>query len=154
MTQLVPGDPAPDFALPDQNGTTVKLSDFQGQLVLLYFYPKADTPGCTAQSCAVRDALPNLEQLGVAALGISPDLPAKQGKFDRKYTLGFPLLSDPDHEVAELYGVWGEKSLYGKKYVGIVRSSFLIDKDGSIKHAWYKIKAGATVPNAMAALSE
>lgn len=153
MTKLAPGDPAPDFALPDQSGNTVKLSDFHGQQLLIYFYPKADTAGCTKQSCAVRDALPELGEIGVAALGISPDLPAKQGKFDKKYTLGFPLLSDPEHEVADAYGVWGEKSMYGKKYMGIIRSSFLIDKDGRVQQAWYKVSPGDTVPNALAAIS-
>lgn len=153
MARLVPGDPAPDFALPDQNGDTVKLADFQGRQLLIYFYPKADTPGCTAQACSVRDALPELGEIGVAAVGISPDASGRQNKFDKKYTLGFPLLSDPDHEVAEAYGVWGEKSLYGRKYMGIIRSSFLIGKDGSVKQAWYKISPAATVPNALAALS-
>jgi thioredoxin-dependent peroxiredoxin len=152
MAKLVPGDPAPDFALPDQNGDPVKLSDFRGREVLLYFYPKADTPGCTSQSCSVRDALPKLRELDIAAIGISPDTPKKQARFDTKYMLGFPLLSDPDHTVAEAYGVWGEKSMYGKKYMGIVRSSFLVDDEGKIRHAWYKVSPVDTVPNALAAI--
>ncbi|MGQ0678302.1 MAG: thioredoxin-dependent thiol peroxidase [Actinomycetota bacterium] len=152
MTALAPGDPAPDFRLIDQDGNTVSLAGFAGRPVLIYFYPKADTPGCTAQSCSVRDALPRLEELGVAALGISPDLPAKQNKFDRKHTLGFPLASDPDHAVADAYGVWGEKSMYGKKYMGMVRSSFLIGGDGNVIQAWYKVSPADTVPNALAVL--
>ena len=154
MATLVAGDPAPDFSLQDQSGSTVRLSDFRGRQILVYFYPKADTTGCTAQSCAVRDALPRLEELNVAAVGISPDLPAKQAKFDTKYTLGFPLLSDPDHTAAEAYGVWGEKSMYGKKYMGIIRSSFLVDSEGRIKQAWYRVRPADTVPNALTALAE
>jgi thioredoxin-dependent peroxiredoxin len=152
MARLVPGDTAPDFALTDQDGNTVKLADFEGRQLLIYFYPKADTPGCTAQSCSVRDALDDFGEIGVSAVGISPDPPGKQSKFDKKYSLGFPLLSDSNHEVAEAYGTWGEKSLYGKKYMGIIRSSFLIDKDGSVKQAWYKVGPAATVPNALDAL--
>ncbi|MGH2720014.1 MAG: thioredoxin-dependent thiol peroxidase [Actinomycetota bacterium] len=150
---LKAGDPAPDFALEDQNGKTVKLSDLRGKKVVLYFYPRADTPGCTKQSCAVRDALGTLEAYGAAAVGISPDAPRKQGRFDTKYALGFPLLADENHAVAEAYGVWAEKSMYGKTYFGIVRSSFLIDEEGRIAAAWYKVSPGATVPNAIAALS-
>lgn len=153
MAQLQPGDNAPQFVLSDQNGVTVKLSDFNGKKILLYFYPKADTPGCTKQSCSIRDALPDLAGLGIDALGISPDKPDKQKKFDGKYGLGFPLLSDPDHAVAESYGAWGEKSMYGKKYDGIIRSSFLIDETGTVIQAWYKVKPLDTVPNAEKALS-
>ncbi len=152
MAKLLTGDAAPNFSLQDQSDETVKLSDYRGRQVLLYFYPKADTPGCTTQSCSVRDALPRLEELEIAALGISPDAPKKQARFDTKYTLGFPLLSDPDHSVAEAYGVWGEKSMYGKKYMGIIRSAFLVDRDGTIKQAWYKVSPGNTVPNALAAV--
>jgi thioredoxin-dependent peroxiredoxin len=152
MPQLKPGDKAPAFALKDQRGATFKLSAFKGQKVLVYFYPKADTPGCTTQSCNVRDARPNLSKLGVAAIGISPDQPEAQQKFDAKFSLGFPLLADTDHAVAEAYGVWGEKSMYGKTYLGIVRSSFLIDEKGKIAHAWYKVSPDETVPLAIAAL--
>lgn len=152
MANLSPGDTAPGFSLIDQNGDTVSLSDFLGRRVLLYFYPKADTPGCIKQSCAVRDGLPNLDDLGVAALGISPDDPNKQRKFDNKYSLGFPLLADQNHTVADTYGAWGEKSLYGKKYMGIIRSSFLIDGEGKVEHAWYKVSPADTVPNVLAAL--
>jgi thioredoxin-dependent peroxiredoxin len=153
MTTLSPGDPAPEFDLQDQHGHSVKLSDYAGHKVLIYLYPKADTPGCTAQSCSVRDALPNLKEQGVSAFGISPDAPGKQDKFDNKYTLGFPLLADVDHSVAEAYGVWGEKSMYGKKYMGITRSSFLIDEKGDIQDAWYKVSPSDTVPNALKALA-
>jgi peroxiredoxin Q/BCP len=152
MTTLSPGDPAPPFELADQEGKPVSLSDFAGRKLLLYFYPKADTSGCTKQSCAVRDALPDLTEAGTAALGISPDLPRAQDKFDRKYSLGFPLLSDPDHTAAEAYGVWGEKSMYGRKYFGILRSAFLIDEEGTIQGAWYKVSPDDTVPKALAAL--
>src|SRR5260221_3000645 len=111
---LKPGDPAPHFALQDQHGTTTSLKDFAGRKLLIYFYPKADTPGCTTQSCAVRDARNDFDGAGVDVIGISPDAPAKQARFDEKYSLGFPLLADVDHAVAEAYGVWGEKKNYGK----------------------------------------
>ena len=152
MATLQNGDRAPDFKLVDQHGKTLQLSDFRGRKLLLYFYPKADTPGCTTQSCAVRDALADLQDRGVAAVGISPDAEKKQKKFDDKYQLGFPLLSDPEHEVAEAYGAWGEKSMYGKKYMGIVRSAFLIDAQGHIQQAWLKVSPAETVPLALAAL--
>lgn len=152
MAQLKPGDPAPAFELPDQSGRLVRLEDYRGRKLLVYFYPKAGTPGCTTQSCSVRDNLGNLEALGAAAVGISPDAPKAQTKFDARYGLGFPLLSDPDHATAEAFGVWGEKSMYGKKYMGIVRSAFLVDEDGTISEAWYKVSPGDTVPNALAAL--
>ena len=149
---LEPGDPAPAFALPDQDGNTVALGDFAGRKVLVYFYPKADTPGCTKQSCAVRDAREELASANVAVVGISPDSPQKQGKFDAKYDLGFPLLADTEHSVAEAYGVWGEKKFMGKTYVGVIRSSFLIDEHGRIEQAWYKVSPDATVPNALEAI--
>jgi peroxiredoxin Q/BCP len=118
----------------------------------VYFYPKADTPGCTTQSCSIRDALPDLRQIGVDAVGISPDPPKRQKRFDEKYNLGFPLVSDPDHATAEAYDVWGERSYGGRKYMGIIRSSFLIDEDGTILQAWYRVKPEDTVPNVLAAL--
>jgi peroxiredoxin Q/BCP len=152
MAHLKPGDTAPQFELADQNGKKVKLSDFKGRKLLLYFYPKANTPGCTAQACSVRDASNDFSTLGTAAVGISPDKPEQQKKFDEKYNLGFPLLSDTDHAVADAYGVWGEKSMYGKKYEGIIRSSFLIDDDGKILQAWYKVSPKDTVPKARGAL--
>jgi len=154
MAQLKPGDKAPDFALKDQNGATVKRSDFTGKKLLVYFYPKADTPGCTAQACSVRDAMPDFGKLGIAAVGISPDTPDKQKKFNDKHGLGFPLLSDTDHTVAVAYGVWGKKKMYGKEYEGIIRSSFLVDESGTIIQAWYKVSPGDTVPNALDALKK
>ena len=154
MAQLEPGDKAPAISLKDQQNKAVKLSAFKGQKVLIYFYPKADTPGCTKQSCSIRDARPNLGKLGVAAIGISPDKPECQQKFDTKFKLGFTLLADTDHAVAEAYGVWGEKSMYGRKYFGIVRSSFLIDEKGKIAQAWYKVSPDETVPLALKALAE
>jgi peroxiredoxin Q/BCP len=131
----------------------VKLADFKGRKLLVYFYPKADTPGCTTQSCFVRDSKKDLSKLGVDVVGISPDKPSKQLAFDQKYGLGFPLLADTDHAIAEKYGVWGEKVNYGRTYMGIIRSSFLIDENGKIEHAWYKVSPKDTVPNAEAALS-
>ena len=153
MSRLVSGTKAPAFSLIDQSGSKVKLADFKGRRLLLYFYPKADTPGCTKQSCSVRDARPDFEGLGVDVVGISPDKPEAQRKFDEKYNLGFPLLSDPDHKVAESYGVWDKKSLYGKVSLGIIRSAFLIDEKGKLVEAWYKISPQDTVPKAMSALA-
>jgi peroxiredoxin Q/BCP len=152
MAELKAGAAAPDFSLSDQEGRQVKLADFRGSKLLLYFYPKADTPGCTTQACSIRDAMPDFTGLGVRAIGISPDAPEAQKKFIGKYDLNFSLLSDPDHEVADAYGVWGEKSMYGKKYQGIIRSSFLIDEKGTVTHAWYKVSPKDTVPFAKEAL--
>jgi len=152
METLHPGDPAPPFTLPDQAGNTVSLSDFAGRKLLLYFYPKADTTGCTAQACSVRDARADLQGLGLPVVGVSPDQPKAQKAFDAKYGLDFPLLSDPDHAVAEAYGVWGEKSMYGRTYMGIVRSSFLVDEDRRIAEAWYKVKPAEMVPKALKAI--
>jgi peroxiredoxin Q/BCP len=151
--KLQEGDPAPPFTLLDQHDNEVRLEEFKGRTLLLYFYPEADTPGCTTQSCQIRDALPDLTTTGVDAVGISPDLPGKQLAFDQKYGLGFPLLSDPDHAVAEAYGAWGERIVYGKRYVGIIRSAFLIDPDGRIRKTFYSVKAADTVPKAKAALA-
>ncbi len=154
MAKLNPGDAAPEFTLADQEGGTVKLLDFKGQKLLVYFYPKADTPGCTKQACQIRDARTELAELGVAAVGISPDKPTAQKKFDGKYGLGFPLLSDPEHATAQAFGAWGEKSMYGKKMEGIIRSSFLIDEGGKLLGVWYKVKPEDTVPLARQALEQ
>ena len=149
---LKQGDKAPAFALLNQSGEKTKLSDFKGRKVLVYFYPKADTPGCTQQSCGLRDIAGDVGD--TAIVGISPDPVAKQAKFDTKYSLGFPLLSDEDHEVAEAYGVWAEKSMYGRKYMGIVRSAFLIDEKGKVADAWYKVSPKDTPKNLLAALTD
>jgi thioredoxin-dependent peroxiredoxin len=148
---LTAGEKAPDFTLVDQSSTPVKLSDFKGRKVLVYFYPKADTPGCTTQACGLRDILGDIGD--TAVLGISPDAPSRQAKFDQKYGLGFPLLSDEDHQVAEAYDVWAEKKNYGRTYMGIVRSAFLVDENGQLANAWYKISPKDTPKNLLAALA-
>jgi len=153
MAKLKVGDEAPSFSLEDQNGRTASLADFRGTKVLLYFYPKADTPGCTKQACSVRDSAESLQQAGSAPVGISPDRPDQQKKFDDKYDLRFPLLSDPDHKVAEAYGAWGKKSMYGKSYEGIIRSSFLIDEHGKVLQIVYGVKPEDTVPKAQEVLA-
>ncbi len=153
MTKLRPGDEAPDFELPDQHGNVVRLSELRGRKVLVYFYPKADTPGCTTQSCSLRDHRQELAGLGVHVLGISPDGPDEQAAFDRKYSLGFPLLSDPDHAVAEAWGAWGERRRNGGTSIGIIRSSFLLDERGRIERAWYAVRPEETVPKALDALA-
>ena len=148
MTQE--GSAAPNIKLLNQDGDTVALSSFKGRKVLIYFYPKADTPGCTTQSCALRDIA---EEIGdTVIIGISPDAPAKLKKFDDKYSLGFTLLSDEDHAVAEQFGVWVEKSMYGRKYMGVQRSSFLIDEKGRIERAWPKISPKDTPTQVLKAL--
>lgn len=152
MGQLSIGDPAPPFALLDQRGTTVRLQDHRGHRVLVYFYPAADTPGCTVQSCALRDRRQELGALGVDVLGVSPDQPEDQLAFDVKFELGFPLLSDPDHAVAEAWGTWGEREKEGRRFMGIIRSSFLVDAEGRIERVWYKVLPEDTVPNALEAL--
>jgi len=152
FTMLREGDAAPLFDLPADGGERLSLKAFRGGWVVLYFYPKADTPGCTRQACSVRDSREDLAGLGMAVLAVSPDDAAGQKKFDTKYGLGFPLLADTDHAAAEAYGVWGEKTMYGKKVKGITRSSFLIDESGRIIRAWYKIKPEETVPQAKLAL--
>ncbi|SPD74285.1 thiol peroxidase, thioredoxin-dependent [uncultured Desulfobacterium sp.] len=152
MAKLKKGDKAPGFNLTDQNGKKVKLSDFKGKILLLYFYPKANTGGCTKQAIGIRDAKGDLDRLGVIPVGISPDPPDTQKKFEAKHDLGFSLLSDLDHKVADAYGAWGEKSMYGKKYEGIIRSSFLISQDARIMEAWYKVSPQDTVPKALNAM--
>jgi peroxiredoxin Q/BCP len=148
--RLEPGDKAPAFSLTDQHGTTVKLSQFKGRRVLVFFYPKALTPGCTTQACELRDIQGDVGD--TAILGISPDVPDKQLAFDEKHGLGYPLLSDPDHAVADAFGVWGEKKLYGRAYLGIIRSAFLVDPKGRIEHAWYKISPKDTPKKLLQAL--
>ncbi|MGZ4695636.1 MAG: thioredoxin-dependent thiol peroxidase [Acidimicrobiales bacterium] len=150
--RLEVGDKAPTFTLDDQDGNVVDLSSYKGRKVLVYFYPKADTPGCTTQSCALRDISGDIGD--TAIIGISPDASAKQKKFDDKYSLGFPLLADTEHAVAEAYGVWGEKKNYGRTYLGIIRSAFLIDEKGKIAHAWYKISPKDTPLKLQQALAD
>ena len=147
-----PGDKAPDFELPDQKGESVRLSEFKGQTVILYFYPRADTPGCTTQACGVRDRSDEYAKAGAKVIGVSPDEPEAIKKFDDKYGLGFTLVGDVDHAVAEKYGAWGEKSMYGKKYMGMERSTFLIDTDGNIAHVFRKVKPAEHDQMVLAAL--
>ena len=147
-------DLAPDFTLPDQHGNPVSLSGLRGKTVVVYFYPKADTPGCTTQACGVRDHRPDYERADAVVLGVSPDPVKRIAKFDDKHDLGFPLLADEDHAVAEAWGVWGEKVNYGKKYMGIIRSAFVIDEKGKIAAAFYKVSPKDTVPKATKALEE
>ncbi len=135
-----PGDQAPDFTMPDQSGEPVTLSALRGKPVVLYFYPKADTPGCTTQACSVRDHHADYQQINAVVLGVSPDPVKDIAKFDTKFTLGFPLLSDEDHSVAEAYGVWVEKSKYGRTYMGNERSTFVISPDGVVTHVFRNVK--------------
>jgi peroxiredoxin Q/BCP len=135
-----PGDPAPDFTLPDQNGNPVTLSSFRGKRVILYFYPKADTPGCTTQACGIRDHRADYDAADAVVLGVSPDPPKRIATFDNKYDLGFTLLGDEDHAVAEDYGVWVEKSMYGRKYMGNQRSTFVIGPDGVVQDVFRSVK--------------
>ena len=152
MKTLNSKDKAPHFDLKDQNGQNVRLSNFTGKKLFVYFYPKANTSGWAAQAKSVRDTLEELKGRNIAVIGISPDTPETQKKFDEKHNLGFSLLSDPDHKIAEAFGVWGEKKMYGKTFMGIIRSSFLIDENGNIEHAWYKISPKNTVPELMKVL--
>ena len=152
MTTLHPGDPAPAFELSDQRGGAVSLDGFRGRKVLVYFYPEADTPGCTRQSCDVRDHRAGLAGIGVDVVGVSPDAPAAQLAFDRKYGLGFPLLADEDHAVAEAWGAWSRRSADGRTPNEVTRSAFLVDEGGLIERAWYGVKPAETVPNVLAAL--
>ncbi|MGH9269788.1 MAG: thioredoxin-dependent thiol peroxidase [Ilumatobacteraceae bacterium] len=148
---LQPGDKAPDFDLTDQHGEQVALASFRGRRVLVYFYPKADTPGCTKQACGLNEVLGEIGN--AAVLGISPDKPAKQLRFADKYSLGFPLLSDPEHATAEAFDVWKEKSMYGRTYMGIERSAFLIGAVGEVEEVWYKISPADTVKRLLTAVA-
>jgi peroxiredoxin Q/BCP len=134
-----PGQEAPDFTLPDQDGNPVTLSELRGQPIVLYFFPKADTPGCTTQACGVRDHRTDYEQAGARVLGVSPDTVEAQRKFADKYGLDFTLLADENHEVAELYGVWGERKMYDKTYMGVQRSTFVINPDGKVAKVFPKV---------------
>jgi peroxiredoxin Q/BCP len=135
------GQKAPDFSLEADDGRQVSLRDFRGKKVVLYFYPKDDTSGCTAQACDLRDGMDHFHEVGAVILGVSPDSRRSHEKFKSKYDLNFPLLVDEDHAVSEAYGVWKEKSMYGKKYLGIERSTFIIDEEGVLEAVWRKVKA-------------
>lgn len=148
-TTLHIGDAAPDFALTSDQGTTVRLSDFRGKRVVLYFYPKDDTSGCTTQACGFRDAYPQIEEKNAVVLGISPDDAKSHQKFKTKYDLPFLLLVDGDHAVADAYGVWGEKSMYGRKYMGILRSHFVIDENGHLADVQVKVSPQDSVKLAL-----
>ena len=148
------GDSAPDFTIPDQDGNPVTLSELRGKPVVLYFYPKADTPGCTTQACSVRDHRSDYAQIDAVVLGVSPDPVKDIAKFDTKYTLGFPLLSDADHSVAEAYGVWVQKTRYGKTYMGAERSTFLISPEGVVTHVFRNVKPAEHDHQVLVALSE
>jgi len=145
------GQAAPDFTMPASGGRTVSLEGLKGRPFLLYFYPKADTPGCTQQACGIQEALPQLGKLGLTVIGVSPDKMPAIEKFAQKYGLEFPLASDADHKVAEAYGTWVEKSMYGRKYMGMERSSFLVGADGRVVKVWRKVKPAAHAAEVLAA---
>jgi thioredoxin-dependent peroxiredoxin len=148
------GKPAPDFALTSDSGETVKLSDLRGKPVVLYFYPKDDTPGCTAQACGIRDDYGSFEDQGAIVLGVSPDDESSHVKFKEKYGLPFTLLADPSHEVSEEYGVWKEKNYAGKKYMGVERSTFLIDSKGTVTKVMRRVKPDTHAADVLAALPD
>jgi thioredoxin-dependent peroxiredoxin len=151
---IQPGERAPDFTLPDQDGNPVALNDYTGQTVVLYFYPKADTPGCTTQACGLRDSIIDFNDVGAAVLGVSPDPVKRVKKFHDGQGLNFTLLADEDHAVCDLYGVWAEKSMYGKKYWGALRSTFVIDADGQVVHVIEKASPKTHAADVLAALEE
>lgn len=145
MTDIAVGQKAPDFTLQASNNETISLQDFRGKYVVLYFYPKDMTPGCTTEACDFRDFHGEFAKLNTVVLGISPDNVKSHDKFTAKHGLPFPLLADPDHQVAEAYGVWVQKKMYGKEYMGIERSTFLIDPEGNLAHVWHKVKVAGHV---------
>jgi len=141
MARLEAGDKAPAFSLPDQDGKKVALKDLKGAMAVVYFYPADDTPGCTKEACQFNENLSAFNRSDVKVVGISPDGAIKHQRFKEKYGLKFPLLSDPEHGVMESYGAWGEKTMYGRKTVGVIRSTFLIDEKGTVARAWYNVRA-------------
>ncbi len=143
--RLAPGDAAPPFALPDADGRTVRLADFAGRRVVVYFYPAASTPGCTTQACDFRDDLAVFEGAGVAVVGISPDPPEALARFGDEQRLPFPLLSDPERSVLTAYGAYGEKQLYGRTVHGVIRTTVVVDEQGRVSHAWYGVRATGSV---------
>ncbi len=154
MTPLNVGDLAPEFELPADTGETIRLSDFRGKRVVLYFYPKDDTPGCTTQACGFRDAYPQIEEQNAVVIGVSPDSVASHQKFKTKFDLPFLLVADEQHSLAEAYGVWGEKSMYGKKYLGVTRSHFIIDENGYLLDVQGKISPADSVSGALKLLNK
>jgi len=148
------GDMAPDFELPSDSGTPVKLSDFRGKRVILYFYPKDDTSGCTKQACGFRDAYPQIEEQLAVVIGISPDGLDSHRKFKTKYDLPFVLLSDENHAVADAYGVWGQKDMWGRKYIGVIRSHFIIDENGKLADVQVKVRPAQSVERALQSLNK
>jgi peroxiredoxin Q/BCP len=148
------GDTAPDFQMPATDGRTVSLGAYKGKPFILYFYPKADTPGCTKEACAFQEATPHLEEIGLQVIGVSPDKIKPIEKFAAKYGLAFPLASDEDHAVAERYGTWVEKSMYGRKYMGMERSTFLIGADGTVLKVWRKVSVTGHADAVMKAARE
>jgi peroxiredoxin Q/BCP len=152
MSELNIGAKAPAFSAPDQSGKIVSLSDFKGKTVILYFYPKDDTPGCTVEACSFRDEHSVFLKKGAVVIGVSPDSPKKHTKFIEKFSLPFPLLADEDHAICEAYGTWVEKSMYGKKYMGVERSTFVIDPQGKLKAIYRKVKPAEHVAEVMAEL--
>jgi len=149
-----PGDQAPDFMLPDQDGNPVHLADLRGTWVVVYFYPKADTPGCTTQACGIRDHTRDYERAGAIVVGVSPDEPAALRKFADKYGLPFTLLADPEHQMAQQYGVWAEKSMYGRRYWGVTRSTFIVAPDGTVARVFPKVSPKTHDEVVIAALGE
>ena len=152
MSELKAGDSAPDFETVNEDGDKVSLKALRGKRVVLYFYPKDNTTGCTAQACAFRDAYPRIEDKNAVVLGVSPDSAKSHQSFKSKFSLPFPLLIDQDHKIAEAYGVWREKSMYGRKYMGILRSHFVIDEQGKLADVQYNVKATDSAPKALASL--
>ena len=150
--KLKTGDKAPEFKALTDKGDSLSLSDLKGKKVVLYFYPKDNTPGCTTQACGFRDSYPEIEEKNAVVLGVSPDNEESHKKFITRYELPFTLIVDPDHKLAELYGVWGEKNMYGRKYMGIIRSHFVIDEKGSLLDVKYKVSPKKSVPGALAVL--
>ena len=151
---LAPGDKATDFSLTADDGRTVRLSELKGRPVVLYFYPKDDTPGCTKEACGFRDAWADVQDTGATVFGVSPDAVVSHQRFRAKYRLPFALLADPDHAVAEAYGAWGEKSMYGKKYQAILRTTFLIDGIGTVRRVFEKVKPEGHAEEVLAALQQ
>ncbi len=151
---ITEGQTAPDFALENAEGETVRLSDFRGRKVVLYFYPKDDTPGCTQEACSFRDSLERVQSLGAVVLGVSPDSVASHRKFAAKHGLNFPLLADPDTTVAQQYGVWVKKSMYGREYMGIERTTFILDENGVVRKVFPKVKVKGHAEEVLKALEE